>query len=97
MVLRNKRLIVAAIAVTIAFAGAMSQIYAGDCFVYYEVDRWELELVEVTVDGEAVENEEEYEGIDFRSMPHHHTQLTFTDVESDAVDHYIFRRISSVP
>ncbi len=38
-------------------AGAWNVVYANDCaLIYTEVDRWEVELTEVTRDGELVED-----------------------------------------
>lgn len=101
MEMRNKRLVVAAIAVTMAAGGTVNAIYAGSCpSPYYEVDQWELELVAVTVDGEKVDEGGESEGLSFAVQSRSSSsrvQLALKDVESGASDLYVFRQISTVP
>jgi hypothetical protein len=62
----KRRFLVGAMASLAVTVGAAGSLYALSCMEPAEADVWHLELVEVTVDGDRIENLDAYEGYDFR-------------------------------
>lgn len=65
MIMNRKRAIIAAMASTVVTMVVGGAVAVADCAPQAEVDVWELELVDVTVDGESVDALDEYEGLSF--------------------------------
>lgn len=86
MIVKKKFIITAAV-VLIATVGVAGPLYALSCAYVAEVDVWELELVEVTADGENVEDLDEYADFDFR-LESHPSGVRFVGDDVDGDDEY---------
>lgn len=89
MIVRKKVLVTAA-AVFIAAVGIAGSVYALSCAYPADVDVWELELVEVTSDGEDVKDLDEYEGFEFQLESHPYRGIRFVGNQVDTGHNYNF-------
>ena len=62
---REHKVLIAAIIAGVATVGAVGVAYAS-CWFYQEIEEWELELVDVSIDGESVEELDEYQEVDLK-------------------------------
>ena len=80
-----KKVFLTAVVGLVAAVGVVGPLYATTCIFYTEIDVWELEPVEVTVDGEPAEDLRAYEGlaVQFESQPVGGPVLVVEDVETE--------------
>ncbi len=86
MIVRRKILITAAVAL-FATIGVAGPLYALSCAYVAEVDVWQLELVEITADGENVEDLDQYSDFDFR-LESHPSGVRFVGDDTGSDDDY---------
>ena len=65
MFARSEKALLAAVAAALIISGTAATVWAMSCLNYYEMENWHLQLVEVTVDGETVDNFSDYHNLHF--------------------------------
>lgn len=61
-----EKVFITAVAVLVTIAGVAGPLYAATCIYHTEIDVWEVEPVEVTVDGEPVGEMQAYDGLEIQ-------------------------------
>ena len=77
MDLSEKKIVLFAALLTGMTLGTAGALYATSCSWPVDVDVWQLELLEVAVDGEVTEDLEPYEGLEFEMRAERRNRNSF--------------------